>query len=90
MTATPVNNSLMDLYNQITLITAGDDTHFADLGIPDLRTYFNRADKRQLASGIEDIIRLLDEVMIRRTRNFIKENYPDATLNERSLFQREN
>lgn len=85
MTATPVNNSLLDLYNQISLVTAGDDTHFADLGIPDLRTYFVRADRKQLASGIEDIIRLLDDVMIRRTRNFIKENYPDATLNGKKI-----
>ena len=85
MTATPVNNSLIDLYNQLSLVTAGDDAHFADLGIADLRTYFNRADKKQLASGVEDIIRLLDEVMIRRTRNFIKENYPDATLNGKPI-----
>lgn len=81
MTATPVNNSLMDLYNQLSLITAGDDAHFADLGIADLKAYFDRADKKQLANGVEDIVRLLDEVMIRRTRSFIKENYPDATLN---------
>lgn len=85
MTATPVNNSLMDLYNQLSLITAGDDAHFADLGIADLRTYFNRADRKQLASGVEDIVRLLDEVMIRRTRNFIKENYPNATLNGKPI-----
>lgn len=85
MTATPVNNSLMDLYNQMSLVTAGDDTYFADLGIPDLRTYITRADRKQLASGIEDIIRLLDEVMIRRTREFIKENYPEATLNGKKI-----
>jgi superfamily II DNA or RNA helicase len=80
MTATPVNNSLIDLYNQIGLFTAGEDTHFAELGIPDLRGYFGRADRKQLASGVEDIIKLLDEIMIRRTRIFINENYPDATL----------
>jgi len=81
LTATPIHNTLMDLYHQLSLITAGDDTHFADLGITDLRRYFIAADRKQLASGIEDIIRLLDETMIRRTRQFIIENYTDALLN---------
>ncbi len=80
ITATPVNNSLMDLYHQLGLITAGDDTHFADLGIPDLRRHFVSADRKQLAQGIEDIVRILDELMIRRTRQFIVENYAEATL----------
>lgn len=80
-TATPVNNSLMDLYHQISLITAGDDTHFISLDIPDLRHHFLAADKKKLVTGVEDIIRLLDEIMIRRTRQFILENYPDATIN---------
>jgi len=81
LTATPIHNTLMDLYHQLSLITAGDDTHFADLGITDLRRYFIAADRKQLAEGIEDIIRLLDELMIRRTRQFIIENYTDALLN---------
>ena len=81
LTATPIHNTLMDLYHQLSLITAGDDTHFADLGITDLRRYFIAADRKQLAQGIEDIIRLLDELMIRRTRQYIIENYTDALLN---------
>ena len=81
LTATPIHNTLMDLYHQLSLITAGDDTHFADLGIIDLRRYFLAADRKHLPSGIEDIIRLLDELMIRRTRQFIIENYADALLN---------
>jgi len=81
LTATPIHNSLMDLYHQLTLITAGDDTHFAELGITDLKRYFVAADRKQLAEGIEDIIRLLDELMIRRTRQYIKENYAGALLN---------
>ncbi|MEM2941594.1 MAG: helicase-related protein [Thermoproteota archaeon] len=80
ITATPVNNTLMDLYHQLSLITAGDDAHFADLGIPDLRRHFITADRKQLAQGIEDIVRILDEIMIRRTRQFIKENYAEATI----------
>ena len=82
LTATPVNNSLMDLYNELNLITSGEDSHFAESGIPDLRSYFIRADRKQLASGIDGIVKILDEVMIRCTRNFIKETYPEATLND--------
>lgn len=80
LTATPVHNNLMDLYHQLSLITAGEDTHFTELGITDLRRYFITADRKQLAAGIEDIIRLLDELMVRRTRQFIIENYKEATL----------
>ena len=85
MTATPVNNSLMDLYHQISLITSGDDAHFSELDIPDLRNHFLSADKKKMASGVEDIVRLLDAIMIRRTRQFIKENYPDATINGKQV-----
>jgi len=81
LTATPIHNSLMDLYHQLSLVTAGDDTYFADLGVTDLRRYFIAADRKQLAEGVEDIIRLLDELMIRRTRQFIIENYAGALLN---------
>ncbi len=81
LTATPVNNSLMDLYHQISLITAGDDAHFVDLDIRDLRHHFLSADRKDLLLGVEDIIRLLDEIMVRRTRQFISENYPNATIN---------
>jgi hypothetical protein len=81
MTATPVNNSLMDLYHQLTLITAGDDAYFADLGIPDLRSHFLSAERKELTEGIERIVRLLDEIMIRRTRQFIVDSYPQTTIN---------
>jgi len=85
MTATPVNNSLLDLYHQLTLITAGDDTYFADLGIPDLRAHFLSAERKELTEGIEQIVRLLDEIMIRRTRQFIVDNYPETTINGRPV-----
>jgi superfamily II DNA/RNA helicase/HKD family nuclease len=81
LTATPIQNTLMDLYHQLSLVTSGDDTHFADLGVTDLRRYFIAADRKQLVQGIEDVVRLLDELMIRRTRQFIIENYSDALLN---------
>lgn len=80
MSATPINNSVMDLYYQLSLITAGDDLYFANLDIPDLRNHFVQAAKKRVQEGINTIVRILDEVMIKRTRAHIKENYPDATL----------
>ncbi len=85
MTATPVNNTLMDLYNQLSLITTSDDTHFAEIGIADLKRYFRAAVNKEFTEGIEYIMKILDEVMVRRTRQFIKENYPDATIEGKKI-----
>jgi len=85
MSATPINNSLFDLYNQLSLITAGDDTYFASLGIRDMREVFLKAERKGLEHGLLDILRLLDELVVRRTRRFIKENYPDAEINGRPV-----
>ena len=43
MTATPINNDLFDLYNQLSLITQGDKAHFSAVGIGDLYKYFLNA-----------------------------------------------
>ena len=36
LTATPINNNIFDLYNQINLFTGNDRTYFAAAGIGDL------------------------------------------------------
>ncbi|MFN3347164.1 MAG: SNF2-related protein, partial [Candidatus Bipolaricaulaceae bacterium] len=74
LTATPINNTVFDLYNQIMLF-AKNDYYFVQAGIPHLRSYFIRA----LADG--DLLNLLEEIMIRRTRQFIKREFPDAVIN---------
>lgn len=73
LTATPINNSVFDLYNQIMLFARGEG-YFARAGIPHLRSYFIRA----LEDG--DLLNLLEEVMIRRTRQFIKQEFPEDTI----------
>ncbi len=73
LTATPINNSVFDLYNQIMLF-ARSERYFARAGIPHLRTYFIRAQE----DG--DLLNLLEEVMIRRTRQFIKKEFPHALI----------
>lgn len=75
LTATPVNNSIFDLYNQIQLITRGQEDFFASAGIRNLWGYFLQAeaDKQHLYD-------LLEEIAIRRSRHYIRKNYPDAII----------
>jgi len=81
ITATPINNNVFDLYNQVNLLTGGDRSYFAAAGIGDLNRYFQVARRANLQqeTGIA-LFNLLEEVVIRRTRPFIKEAYPNATI----------
>jgi len=51
LTATPINNNVFDLYNQVNLFTGGDRSYFAAAGIGDLYRYFQVARPRQSAAG---------------------------------------
>ena len=73
LTATPINNSVFDLYNQVMLFARGERA-FARAGIPHLRSYFVRA---RLGG---DLLNLLEEIMVRRTRQFVKREFPDAEI----------
>jgi superfamily II DNA or RNA helicase len=81
LTATPINNTVFDLYNQVSLITGGDRSYFAGAGIGDLFRYFQAARRATHAqeSGVA-LFNLLEEIVIRRTRPFIKETYPNAAI----------
>ncbi len=84
LSATPINNSIMDLYYQMSIITRGDDSYFwRTIGIPDLYRHMRDAANKEggLAAGLEKIQRLLDGIMIRRTRSYIREVYPKDTIN---------
>lgn len=81
LTATPINNNVFDLYSQINLFTGGDRSYFAGAGIGDVYRYFLAA--RRAATDYEatvELFNLLEEVVVRRTRPFIREAYPDATI----------
>lgn len=86
LTATPINNDLFDLYNQLSLITRGDQSYFSAAGIGDLRRYFLqvRRDSRLGNSAIA-LFNLLEEIVVRRTRPFIRSAYPDATINGKKI-----
>ena len=80
LTATPINNNIFDLYNQINLFTGNDRTYFAGAGIGDLYRYFLAARRDSLDQGSIRVFNLLEEVVVRRTRQFIRRAYPDATI----------
>jgi len=77
LTATPINNTIWDLYWQIVLLTLMDRSAFVKENIPDLFKFFKEVDKKQNPSLLND---LLNEISIRRTRSYIKDNYPDAYI----------
>jgi hypothetical protein len=80
LTATPINNTIFDLYNQLMLFAQGDRTYFAGAGIGDLRRYFLAARQRPDENEMAALFNLLEEVVIRRTRPFIRQAYPQATI----------
>ncbi len=81
LTATPINNNIFDLYNQITLFTGNNRAYFAGAGIGDLYRYFLAArDQPQDQQASAALFNLLEEVVIRRTRPFIRQAYPNATI----------
>ena len=85
LTATPINNNIFDLYNQINLFTGNDRTYFASAGIGDLYKYFLAARRESIEEGSIRIFNLLEEVVIRRTRQFIRHAYPDATIRGKTI-----
>lgn len=77
MTATPINNTIWDIYWQIMILVANDKTAFIKENIPDLFVHFKEIDKKGDPTLLND---LLNEIAIRRTRDYIKKEYPDATI----------
>jgi hypothetical protein len=94
LSATPVNNRLADLKNQIAFVTEGDDTALFDHGIPSIEStvrmaqlQFNRwlameEAERKPARLMEmlgfDYFKLLDLLTIARSRKHIEKYYGTA------------
>lgn len=80
LTATPVNNSLTDLETLIRYFVR-DDAHFASIGIASIHEYIKAAqalDPEALTP--EHLFDLMDQVAVRRTRRFVRENYPGSQI----------
>jgi superfamily II DNA/RNA helicase len=75
LTATPVNNSLMDLDALIRYFIR-DDARFAAQNIPSIKRYIQDAQNMDPnALTPEHLFELMDQIAVRRTRKFIKQQY---------------
>jgi superfamily II DNA or RNA helicase len=83
ISATPINNDLYDLANQVRLFTQSRPDYFREAGIGDFNAYFRRArrmvKKEDMSAGVV-LFNLLEEVMVRNTRPYIRTAYPNATI----------
>ncbi|MEQ8693049.1 MAG: helicase-related protein, partial [Pseudomonadales bacterium] len=98
LSATPVNNRMNDLKNQIAFITEGRDYAFKDVGIRSIdstlrlaQTQFNQwvkqpVENRTMATLLDsmgfDYFKLLDVVTIARSRKHIEKYYGTADIGE--------
>ena len=80
LTATPVNNTVFDLYHQLRLITRDDHRFLAVAGIPNLWEYFRRAEENKDA-----LYEVLEALAVRRSRLFIRQNYPEAEIDGQKI-----
>ena len=80
LTATPVNNSLWDLYNLLAYFIRNDGA-FVEAGIPSLRKHFAEASAEDPDDLSPDkLFDVLDAVAVRRTRRFVKRFYPEERI----------
>lgn len=80
MSATPVNNSLWDLYDLLAYFV-GHDAAFADIGIPSLKKRFEQAASIDPFTLRPDVLfDILDATTVRRTRGFVQRFYPNDRI----------
>ena len=96
LSATPVNNRMNDLKNQVAFITEGQDDAFTDVGIKNIESTLRLAQKqfnqwakepvenRTTATLLDsmsfDYFKLLDVVTIARSRKHIEKYYGTADI----------
>lgn len=75
MTATPVNNSLWDLYHLLRFFLR-QDAHLAERGVLSIRARFDLAMREDPFSLNPDVLYpIIDATTVKRTRQFVKKHY---------------
>ena len=69
LTATPINNSIMDLYNIMSMFLK-DDEFKKTFGVQDIKEYI-----KDYSNNKDKVHSIINEIMIRRSRQFIKSKY---------------
>lgn len=86
LTATPVNNGIKDLANQIILSKGGNGQFFTHFGIQDIESFFGNVQRQFSANGRDetfaDLYPILHKIMVKRTKHQVKKDFPDATIND--------
>ncbi|MDD3558064.1 MAG: helicase-related protein, partial [Melioribacteraceae bacterium] len=89
LSATPVNNGIKDLANQILLAKGGDDKFFSSFGIESIFNFFRstQSEFRRLGSSdvFSELYPILNRIMVKRTRHQVKKDFPDATLEGKKI-----
>jgi len=80
LTATPVNNSLYDLYHLVSFFLK-QDSRLIKKGIPSIKGLFDEANRFDPADLHPDLLYpLVDATTVKRTRQFIKKHYQDDRI----------
>ncbi|MDY0082730.1 MAG: SNF2-related protein [Ignavibacteriaceae bacterium] len=89
LSATPVNNGIKDLANQILLAKGGNDKFFSPFGIESIFNFFRQTQSEFRRLGSEDVFAelypILNRIMVKRTKHQVKKDFPDATLNGKKI-----
>jgi len=89
LSATPVNNGVKDLANQILLAKGGNEKFFAHFGIENLPALFGYTQREFKLRDNEDVFSalypILNKIMVKRTKHQVKKDFPDATLDGKPI-----
>lgn len=89
LSATPVNNGIKDLANQILLAKGGNERFFAHFGIESLLNLFGQTQKEFKRIDNENVFAelypILNKIMVKRTKHQVKKDFPNALLNGKPI-----